>query len=325
MPEVVRQFYNYQLAIKNKSGLTALEYVSDLRSFFRYMIMDDYPDLEFEEIPVDNIDEKLIFTADDKTVYSFLAFCKNERNNNEKTRARKLSSIRMFYKWLTFTEKRLKTNPMEHLDSPKISKSLPKYLSLDESLELLRNIDGPNRQRDYCIITLFLNCGLRLAELVALNINNIHFDDKSMLVTGKGNKQRLVYLNDSCIQAINEYLKVRPSEGISASQKNALFISRNKNRISPKTVQHIVYTLLDKAGLGDKGLSTHKLRHTAATLLYQHAGTDVMLLKEMLGHESLATTQIYTHVQNEQLKNAVESSPLNIPSTEISETEDADK
>ncbi len=322
MPELVQRFYNYQSAVKNKSKLTALEYVSDIRSFLRFMIMDDYPDTEFEKIPVNDYDENLILKANDDTVYAFLSFCKDERNNNENTRSRKISSIRTFYKWLAFTEKRLESDPMEHLDSPKLKKSLPKYLTLDESLDLLRHIDGKNRQRDYCIITLFLNCGLRLSELVSLNLNDINLKEKTMIVTGKGNKQRMIYLNDTCVYAINEYLKIRPTEGISLKNKNALFISRNKNRISPKTVQHIVYTLLEKSGLGGKGLSTHKLRHTAATLMYQHGGTDVMLLKEMLGHESLATTQIYTHIQNEQLRAAVENNPLNIPSAK-SETEDA--
>ena len=325
MPLLVQRFCNYQTAVKNKSQLTVLEYASDLRSFFRFLIMDDYKDIEFEEIPVKDIDEKLIINASDADVYAFLTYCRNDRYNNENTRSRKVSSIRSFYKWLTVTEKKLEVNPMEHLDSPKLKKSLPKYLTLDESLELLRHIDGPNRERDYLIIMLFLNCGLRLSELVALNVNDIR-SDKTMIVTGKGNKQRMIYLNDSCLSAYYSYMKVRPTEGIPASQKDALFISRNKKRISPKTVQHIVYSLLEKSGLEDRGFSTHKLRHTAATLMYRHSGADVMLLKELLGHESLATTEIYTHVANEQLRDAVDNNPLNIPSNENnSEDENVDE
>lgn len=324
MPQLVQLFCNYQSAVKNKSQLTILEYASDLRSFFRFMIKDDFSDTEFENIPVQSIDEDLILNATDYTVYSFLSFCKDERGNNENTRSRKVSAIKTFYKWLTYNEKKLSVNPMEHLDSPKTKKSLPKYLTLDESLDLLRHVDGKYRERDYCIITLFLNCGLRLSELVSLNVSDIR-PDKTMVVTGKGNKQRMIYLNDSCMYAVNAYLKVRPSEGVPSSQKNALFLSRNKKRISPKTVQHIVYTLLDKAGLDGRGFSTHKLRHTAATLMYQHAGTDVMLLKEMLGHESLSTTQIYTHIENEQLRSAVDNNPLNIPSTEIQQLKKTDE
>lgn len=321
-PELFIKYFSYQSAVVNKSKLTVLEYASDLRSFLRFlMIQNNLADskTEFEEISVESIPEDVFLNATNQDVYAFAAYCRNERDNNENTRMRKMSSIRSFYKWLTVNEKILKSNPMESLDSPKAKKSLPKYLTLDESLELLRSIDGPNRQRDYCIITFFLNCGLRLSEIVSLNCKDIR-PDKSMKVTGKGNKERIVYLNDSCMKAYYDYMKVRPTEGI--IDKNALFISRNKKRISPKTVQHIVYSLLDKAGLGDRGFSVHKLRHTAATLMYQHGNADVLLLKEMLGHESLSTTQIYTHVVDDQLRKAMDSNPLNIQSTEIEQTDE---
>ena len=190
----------------------------------------------------------------------------------------------------------------------KIKKSLPKYLTLNQSIDLLESIDGKNRERDYCIITLFLNCGLRLAELVGLNLSDV-FDNNTMRVIGKGNKERTIYLNSACVSALNDYLSVR-AFGDDVKDKNALFLSRLKKRISPKTVQHIVNTFLERAGLGGRGLSTHKLRHTAATLMYQHGNVDVLVLKGILGHENIGTTEIYTHIVDDQLKSAVDANPL---------------
>ena len=239
--------------------------------------------------------------------YLFLIYCKDERDNNERTRARKATTLRMFYKYLTVQKKLLDENPLQELDSPKIKKTLPKYLTLDESLDLLKHIDGKFKERDYCIITLFLNCGLRLSELVSLNLSDIR-SNNTMVVTGKGNKERTIYLNAACIDAINAYLPFRPVDGV--KDKDALFISRQKGRISPKTVQYIVKNTLEKAGLKDRELSTHKLRHTAATLMYQYGNVDVLAIKEILGHESLSTTQIYTHIMDEQLQKAADSNPL---------------
>jgi site-specific recombinase XerD len=197
---------------------------------------------------------------------------------------------------------------MLDLESPKNAKSLPKHLTLNESLKLLDSVtDGQNKERDYCILTLFLNCGLRLSELVAINITDVR-DDNSLKIIGKGRKERMVYLNDACVSAIAQYKKARPS--VNLIDKNALFISRFRKRISPKTVQHIVYTYLEKSGLSGMGYSAHKLRHTAATLLYQHGKVDVLVLKELLGHENLSTTEIYTHVANEQVRAAVNANPL---------------
>jgi len=311
LPESVIEFLHYMSAIKNKSQLTVLEYASDLRMFFRFLVMERNlcdKDTEFDSVVISFIDIDFIKTVKIQDAYSFLAYCNNVRHNDAASRSRKASSIRTYFKYMSLKTKQLDNNPMQELESPKLKKSLPKYLTLDESIKLLDCIDGTNKERDYCIITLFLNCGLRLAELVSLNYNNIH-SDNTMTVTGKGNKERTIYLNEMCIDAINEYMKVRPNDGL--KDKNALFISRNKNRISPKTVQHIVKTFLDKSGLGDKGLSTHKLRHTAATLMYQQGNVDVMLIKEILGHENLSTTEIYTHIVDSQLQDAVKSNPLN--------------
>ena len=204
---------------------------------------------------------------------------------------------------------KIEHNPAELLESPKVKQSLPKHLTLENSLELLNSVDGANERRDYCILTLFLNCGLRLSELCGLDLSDIS-SDGVMTVTGKGNKERAVYLNDSCKEAIRRYIAVRPAEGIAYDDRNALFISRNHRRLSPKTVQHIVKTNLSKAGLSGMGFSTHKLRHTAATLMYQYGNVDIRVLKDILGHANLGTTQIYTHVSDKQVKQAIDSNPL---------------
>ena len=239
--------------------------------------------------------------------YMFLVYCKDSRNNNERTRARKATTLRNFFKYLTIQKRLIDDNPLQELDSPKLKKTLPKYLTLDESLALLNAVDGKFKERDYCIITLFLNCGLRLSELVSLNLSDIRTNN-TIVVTGKGNKERTIYLNDACVAAINAYLPYRPVDGV--KDKNALFISRQKGRISPKTVQYVIKTTLEKAGLGGRDLSTHKLRHTAATLMYQTGNVDILAIKEILGHESLSTTQIYTHIIDDQLKKAADSNPL---------------
>ncbi len=314
LPYLLKKFLTYLEVVKNKSSLTVLEYASDLRTFLRYMkvshgLVDK--NTKFEEIDISDIDETFLNSINLNDGYEFLLYCKNERNNDSTARARKVTSLKSFFKYLDSRENIIKENPFRELEAPKLKKSLPKYLSLEQSRMLLNcvyNDSNPNKERDFCILTLFLNCGLRLAELVGLNINHIH-DDNSMTVTGKGNKERIVYLNTSCIAALNNYLKVRPVDGV--KDREALFISRNKQRISRRTVQGIVENALNKSGLADLGYSTHKLRHTAATLMYQYGDVDVLLLKEILGHENLSTTQIYTHVADDQLRKAVNLNPLN--------------
>ena len=312
LPEVVRNYVTYTETIKGRSGHTVNEYVSDLRLFFRYLkihrglVPDNTP---LEEISIHDVDIPFLRAVTLSEVYEFLVYCKEERGNNAKTRARKASSLRSFFKYLTVKCKALDMNPIDQLDMPKTKKSLPKYLSLEQSIELLNSVDGEYRERDFCILTLFLNCGFRLAELCSLNVTDIR-NDRSIRVLGKGNKERIVYLNDSCVSAIEAYLKVRPVDGVPAEHKKALFLSRLKRRISRKTVQHIVYQYLGKIGLDGQGYSVHKLRHTAATLMYQHGNVDIRVLKDILGHADLGTTQIYTHLSNAQIKDAVESNPL---------------
>ena len=310
LPELVQQYLMYLEAIKGHSELSVIEYASDLRTFFRFMarhkglVSKSAPDEETDISPI-GIEFIKKTTLNDEDAY--LNYLKNERKNNETTRARRVRSIRRFFVYLTDNLGLLGSNPMKNLDIPKTKKSLPKYLTLEEAERLLSVIDGPYKERDYAIITLFLNCGMRLAELVSIDYNDIKADG-SLVITGKGNKERVIYLNNACIRALADYMKKRPVDGV---KDRALFLSSRNKRISPKTVQHIVYTNLDKAGLGDRGLSVHKLRHTAATLMYQYGNVDLLLLKEVLGHENLGTTEIYTHTTADAAKKAIASNPLN--------------
>lgn len=309
LPELVQDYLRYISVVKNKSTTTISEYASDLRTFFRFLKASrlGMPLDDLSQIDLSDIDEQFIQSVGLKDAYEFLYYCKNERSNDAASRARKTSAIRQFFQYLTNNRGILETDPMANLDTPKLKKSLPKYLSVEESKRLLSSADGKNKERDYCMITLFLNCGMRLSELVGLNLSSIK-SNNSMTVTGKGNKERTVYLNDACISALNAYLAVRPRDGV--IDRDALFLSSRKKRISPKTVQYIIKTDLTRAGLGGAGYSTHKLRHTAATLMYQTGNVDILTIKEILGHENLNTTQIYTHTNNNLLRDAVKSNPL---------------
>ncbi len=311
-PPIMRDFLTYNETIKGKSSKTVEEYYLDLQTFFRYILQIRGKvdrDTEFEKISIECVDRELILSITVSDLYSFIVFCKDDRGNSAATRARKTSTLRSFFKYLTNQARIIEVNPAEMLDSPKVKQSLPKHLTLEDSLNLLNSVDGKNKERDYCILTLFLNCGMRLSELCGINLGDIRSDDTLRLL-GKGNKERIVYLNEACREAIKAYMAVRPNDSIIATDRNALFISRNRRRISNKTVQHIVKTYLEKANLGGQGLSTHKLRHTAATLMYQHGNVDIRVLKDILGHSNLGTTQIYTHISDNQIKNAIDANPL---------------
>ena len=309
LPELVQDYLIYIEAIKGHSELSVIEYASDLRTFFRYVSAQKHlspADIDENEIDLSNIDINVISSVTLNDAYQFLIYCRNVRKNSEATRARRVVSIRRFYSYLTDNLGLMKTNPMKNLDTPKIKKSLPKYLTLEEAQRLLSVVDGKYKERDYAIITLFLNCGMRLAELVSIDYSDIK-SDGTIVITGKGNKERTIYLNQACLDAINAYMKVRPNDGV---RDRALFLSSRYQRINPRTVEIMVNKNLEKAGLGGRGLSVHKLRHTAATLMYQHGNVDVLLLKEILGHENLGTTEIYTHITSQATRNAIESNPL---------------
>lgn len=308
-PDIIKQFLLYMQNIKGRGINTVDGYYLDLRTFFRFVNMHRKlvdSSLEFDEIKIDNVDIDLVRSVTLRETYEYMYYLQRERDNNQASRARKTSSLRQFYRYLE-REHIIDKNPLKDLETPKKKKSLPKYLTLEQSIELLNAVDGDNYYRDYCILTLFLNCGLRLSELVGLNFSDIRTDN-TMRVLGKGNKERIIYLNKACVDAIKAYKEVRPVDGV--KDKNALFISRNHNRMSPKTVQAMVYKYLEKIGLNAQGYSCHKLRHTAATLMYQTGDVDIRVLKDILGHENLGTTEIYTHLSTQQLKQAAESNPL---------------
>ena len=306
-PYVFREFLTYMMTIKGKSPNTIKEYASDLNIFFKFMVMHFKLDSsEFDEIKIDNLDYSIVKKIQLTDIYEYLSFMNSERNNSAATRARKVACIRSYFKYMTNKAKHLEDNPAKDLDSPKIKQALPRYLELDECKRLLSSIDGPYKDRDYAIITLFLNCGMRLSELVNINLSDIK--DDYITVTGKGNKERIIYLNSACISAIKKYMKTRPVDNV--KDRNALFLSSRLQRISPKTVQHLVKMHIENAGLDPVKFSVHKLRHTAATIMYKYGQTDLRTLQEILGHEQLATTQIYTHINDENKREAAKNNPL---------------
>lgn len=310
LPQSVQEFITYLRVIKGKSDLTTLEYASDLRTFFRYMKMIrglSPAEYEFEQIDISDIDDSFVATITLMDAYNYMIFCKDERGNSDRTRSRKVSTLKSYFDYMCRKTKKIPNDPMTELEMPKFKKSMPKYLTYEQAMQLLSCIDGKNKERDYCIITLFLNCGLRLAELCSLNYGDIR-QDGTIVITGKGNKERVVYLNNACIYAIRDYMRVRPVDGV--IDKKALFISAQKKRLSRESVQKMVQKYLDKSGLGGQGYSVHKLRHTAATLMYRTGDADVLVLKEILGHENLNTTEIYTHTDNQQIRKAVKANPL---------------
>ncbi|MDR0862905.1 MAG: tyrosine recombinase XerC [Oscillospiraceae bacterium] len=318
-PEILRDFLTYHETIKGHSKKTVDEYFLDLRTFFRFLKLHKKlapTATSFDAIGIMDVSLELIAAVTISDVYEFLAYLARERPGRNgvglsaSSRARKIATIRSFYKYLTVKKNLLKENPMTGLDSPKSAKSLPRFLSLDESRELLNAASGKNQARDYCILTLFLNCGLRVSELVGLNLSD--FSEDSLRVLGKGNKVRVVYLNDSCIDAVNDYIAVRKSLTEQTNER-AFFLSDSRAshhaRLTRDGAHYIVKRLLLKAGLDSTRFSSHKLRHTAATLMLR-SGVDVRTLQELLGHEHLNTTQIYTHVESDSLREAARLNPL---------------
>lgn len=309
MPSILKDFLSYMQTIKGKSPNTVKVYFYDLRVFFRFMKLHRGcvdKGIEFADIQIGDIDIPFIQAITLSDLYAFMAYVSNDRDNSSYARARKVASLKAFFKYLTYKAKVLDSNPAAELESPKILKRLPRYLNIEESKQLLNSVEGQFSTRDYAIITLFLNCGLRLSELVGINLNNIK--ETSLTVIGKGDKERSVPLNNACIKALKDYMRDRPKDAV--KDRNALFLSARKQRISKESVQKIVKKYIKAAGLDTDRYSTHKLRHTAATLMYKYGNVDIRALQELLGHESISTTQIYTHLDSKQLKNAVDSNPL---------------
>ena len=318
-PQILRDFLSYHETVKAHSKRTVDEYYLDLRNFFRYLKQIRNPalsDKTLDEIDIMDVDLAFVGSVTLTDIYSYLTYLSRDRIQNQNSRnpeyglnaasrARKIATIRSFYNYLTNKMHLLRENPVKDIDSPKLKKSLPKYLTLDESLQLLGSVDGKNQERDYCILTLFLNCGLRISELVGLNLHDMQ--GETLRVLGKGNKVRIIYLNDACQDALKRYLSVR--RPIVGRDANALFLSAQNERISRSTVHAMVKKRLGEAGLDTSQYSSHKLRHTAATLMLQN-GVDVRAVQEVLGHDHLNTTEIYTHIDNESLRVAAKANPL---------------
>jgi len=318
-PQILKEFLVYHENIKGQSQLTISEYYLDLRMFLRFikLMRCDMPlQTKLDDIDIRNIDLNFIQEIDTSDIFDFLSYLSNDRAINPgssaaeygispSARARKLSAIKSFYKYLTVRTKQLEENPVAELEYPKLRKSLPKYLTLDQSAALLKAVSGQNEKRDYAILMLFLNCGIRRSELVGLNLTDVYED--RIRVVGKGNKERFVYFGSACRKAIDAYLVERNERVL--TDNRALFGSRNGNRISVEAVHRLVKKALLQAGLDSTQFSAHKLRHTAATMMLS-GGVDVKTVQEVLGHENLNTTQIYTHIENTELKIAAEANPL---------------
>lgn len=314
-PDFVNSFLDYSITILNKSPNSIKEYNYDINNFLKYIKLKfhlteetNIKDIKVSDISIDTIKEIKL-----EDIHSYISYMARELKSSPATRARKISSLRIFFKYLSTKVKLIDNNPAQDLETPKLEKRNPKYLSLEESEKLLDTIkaeDNRNSIRDYAIITLFLNCGIRLSELVNINIKDIDFSESKMNIIGKGNKERTICLNKACMKVINDYLLIRPRDKVKFDSRDALFLSERKERISNRSVQDIVKKELKKAGLDTRKYSVHKLRHTAATLMYQYGNVDIRALQELLGHESISTTEIYTHVNSERIRNAVEDNPL---------------
>lgn len=307
VPMILKDFLFYNLTIRARSARTVGAYYQDLKMFLSYIycIKNGIDTNEMSKVDLNSLDYEFVKKITMTDVYEFLNFITSTRSNNPNTRARKTSTIRSYFKFLTNKSNILEKNPVESLESPSIKKSLPKFLNLEETIELIAT-SAQGDSRDYCIITLFLNCGMRVSELRGINLYDIKGD--KIRILGKGNKERMLYLNNSCLDAIERYKVERSQQKIVDNE--ALFLSKNGTRLTVRRIQQIVENTLKQANLDGRGFSPHKLRHTAATLMYQHSDIDINVIKDVLGHESIATTQIYTHVSSKQVEDAMKSSPL---------------
>ena len=306
----VNDYLHYVAVIKGRSLQTVFNYYVDLREFYRFMVQHRNLCTEdrLDEFAWNTIDNEFVRSITSADILEFLYMLQRKNNCKATTRNRKLSSLRGYFRYLLSIVNLIEKDPTANMESAKTAKTLPKYLTAEQSVDLLNNVRSDSYERDFCIITLFLNCGMRLTELVKINISDIH--DDVIVLKGKGNKERLAYLTPACIEALTHYLRVRLQQQVPASERDALFVSRRGTRLTPRRVEQIVEHGLKNAGLDGKGYSPHKLRPTAATLMYQSGNVDILELKELLGHANVATTQIYTHLDQPRLRDAVNASPL---------------
>lgn len=314
LPESLIDFLNYLETIKSKSINTIDGYRIDLTIFFRFMMVYrgkvNTDSTEFEEIDISQIDDDFLRSIKLRDLYAFLSFTEKYRDNSAYARARKVATLKSFFKYLHGKAKVITDNPTSELESPKINKRHPVYLTLNQSIQLLESLDknDKNYQRDYCILTFFLNCGMRLSELCSIQIDKIRED--TLTIIGKGDKERTVYLNEACLKALSNYLKVRNDSKSLPENKKFLFLSSRNTPINKRTVEIMIKKHITNAGLTDEKYTPHKLRHTAATLMYKYGNVDIRSLQSILGHENISTTQIYTHVDDDALREAVKSNPL---------------
>lgn len=313
---VLDDFLDYLRASKGSSELTIREYYYDIRAFLRFIRMrKENLTEEFKNINIDPVDVNYLKTVNKQDIYSYLSYLDKVRNNSNRTKYRKLSSVRTFFDYLTNKIDVLESNPAETIDLPKIEKTLPTYFTLEESIHLLQTIKESKQReiyktRDYAIVTLFLNTGMRLSELYSIDVKDIK-KDNSLSIIGKGNKERIIFLNQACIEALNRYLKEREYEGL--EDLKPLFLSMRKNRMSKRSIQHMIKKHITNAGFDPDKYSVHKLRHTAATLMYQYGDNDLRTLQEILGHKSVTTTEIYTHIDKQDIKHTMYNNPLSDP------------
>ena len=313
LPESVSDFLNYLETIRSKSPNTINAYKIDLTLFFRFLSIYRglvKNDVEFEKIDISQIDNDFIRSIKLRDLYAFLSFTEKYRNNSSYARARKVASLKSFFRYLFGKAKIISENPAMELESPKINKRHPVYLTLNQSIELLDSLDKTNKNyaRDYCILTFFLNCGMRLSELCSIEKDKIRGD--TLTIVGKGDKERTVYLNEACLKTLQDYLNVRDDSKATDENKKYLFLSSRNSPINKRTVEIMIKKHITNAGFTDQKYTPHKLRHTAATLMYKYGNVDIRSLQSILGHENISTTQIYTHVDDDDLRDAVKSNPL---------------
>ena len=312
-PDIV-EYVRYLEVISGKSPNTAFSYYCDLRGFSRFMkrrrgLVPE--DAELKDIDPKGLDTAFWGSVTKEDIYEYLYFLNRECGNKKSSTARRLASLHGFYDYLVNQVNKLTEDPTAAIKPPKQDKVLPKYLTAEQSMELLESTQTQSDfpERDYCMVVLFLNCGMRLSELVGMDLGDIDLEQRQIRLFGKGHKERMVYLNDACVDALQRYLSKRNTlEGLQPKEKAVFVTRRRKERISNRRVEQLVTGAMKAAGL--KGFSTHKLRHTAATLMYQTGNVDILTLKQLLGHSSVGTTQIYTHLQEFQVRAAIEENPL---------------